>query len=263
MDPSQDNPIVRFKAFFWALAVFALFGFALGVIALVNRKAPSTLEDVAAVARYENIAAVKSEQAALLSYKEVEPGKTVQVKPADVYSFLGKTLAARKPAAVEKPEQVIPESPTAKALAEAAKNAAPVEIVETDANAPIDPAVMEKGKAEYALCQACHGADGNGVPGLAPPLAGSEWVVGPVENPIRIALRGLGGPIKVKGVDYNLPAPMMAVAHLSDEQLSAVLTYVRNSFGNKASAVTPDQVKAFRGEVGAPALQASDLKAPN
>jgi len=62
MDPSQDNPIVRFKAFFWALAVFALFGIALGVIALLNRKAPSTLEDVAAVARYENIVAVKSEK---------------------------------------------------------------------------------------------------------------------------------------------------------------------------------------------------------
>jgi mono/diheme cytochrome c family protein len=55
---------------------------------------------------------------------------------------------------------------------------------------------------------------------------------------------------------------MMAVAHLSDQQIAAVLTYVRNSFGNKASAVTPDQVKAFRGEVGLPALQASDLKAP-
>jgi mono/diheme cytochrome c family protein len=83
-----------------------------------------------------------------------------------------------------------------------------------------------------------------------------------VENPIRITLRGLAGPITVKGVEYKLAAPMMAVAHLSDQQLANVLTYVRNSFGNKASAVTPDQVKAFRGEVGLPALEVKDLKSP-
>ncbi len=263
MDPSQDNPIVRFKAFFWALAVFALFGAVLGIVALANRKEPQTLEDLAAKTRYENLTKVTGSQSANFSYKEVEPGKTVQVKPQDVFAVIGHQLAASKPAAVEKPEQVIPGSAAAKAIEEAAKNAAPVQVAETDPNAPIDPAVMEAGKTEYALCQACHGPDGNGVPGLAPPLAGSEWVTGPVENPIRITLRGLGGPIKVKGVDYNLPAPMMAVAHLSDAQLAAVLTYVRNSWGNKASAVTADQVKAFRGEVGLPALQASDLKAPH
>jgi mono/diheme cytochrome c family protein len=262
MDPTQDNPIVRFKAFFWALGVFALFGIALAVVALVKSKEPQTLEDVVAGARYENRAKVDASQSANFSYKEVEPGKLVQVKPADVFPHVGKQLATTKAAAVEKPEQVIAGTASAKAIADKAASAAPVKIKENDASAPIDPKVMEAGKQEYALCAACHGPEGQGVPNLAPPLAGSEWVVGPVENPIRITLRGLGGPIKVKGVDYNLAAPMMAVAHLSDEQLANVLTYVRNSFGNKASAVTPDQVKAFRGEVGLPALQAKDLKAP-
>lgn len=262
MDPSQDNPIVRFKAFFWALAVFGFFGVVLGIVALSQSKQPETLEDLAATTRYQNREKIESAQRANFSYKEVEAGKTVQVKPQDVFAHLGQQLAATKPSAVEKPEQVIPGSAAAKAIEEAAKNAAPVTVVETDPSAPIDPAVMDAGKIEYALCQACHGADGAGVPGLAPPLAGSEWVVGPVENPIRITLRGLGGPIQVKGVDYNLPAPMMAVAHLSDQQIAAVLTYVRNSFGNSASAVTADQVKAFRGEVGLPALQASELKTP-
>ncbi len=263
MDPSQDNPTVRFKAFFWALALFALFGVVLGILALTNRKQPQTLEDIAAVSRYENLDKVNGAQSAQFSYKEVEAGKTVQVKPQDVFALVGQKLAATKPSAVEKPEQVIPGTAAAKSIEEAAKNAAPVKVVETDPNAPIDPAVMDAGKTEYALCQACHGPDGNGVPGLAPPLAGSEWVNGPVENPIRITLRGLGGPIEVKGVDYNLPAPMMSVAHLSDAQLASVLTYVRNSWGNKASAVTAEQVKAFRGEVGLPALQASDLKSPH
>lgn len=262
MDPSQDNPIVRFKAFFWALALFALFGIALGVVAYFEKKAPKTLEDQAAVTRYENRTKIDAAQAANLSYKEIEAGKTVQVKPQDVFAHVGKQLAASKPAAVEKPEQVIPGSATAKANEAAAANAAPVVIAETDPNAAIDPAVMEAGKAQYALCMACHGPEGAGVPGLAPPLANSEWVVGPVENPIRIVLRGLEGPISVNGVDYKLPLAMAPLAHLTDDQVAATLTYVRNSFGNKASAVTADQVKAFRGEVGRPALKVGDLKAP-
>ncbi|MEN9991376.1 MAG: hypothetical protein RLZZ224_1078 [Verrucomicrobiota bacterium] len=262
MDPSQDNPIVRFKAFFWALGVFALFGIALALLALVNRKEPQTLEDVVAGARYENRTKVDAAQGANFSYKEIEPGKLVQVKPSDVFVHVGKQLAAAKAAAVEKPEQVIPGTEAAQKIAQKAASATPVKIKENDASAPIDPKVMEAGKQEYALCSACHGPEGQGVPNLAPPLAGSEWVVGPVENPIRITLRGLAGPITVKGVEYKLAAPMMAVAHLSDQQLANVLTYVRNSFGNKASAVTPDQVKAFRGEVGLPALEVKDLKSP-
>lgn len=262
MDPSQDNPFVRFKAFFWALAVFGLFGALLAVIALFNDKKPSSLEDVVAVDRYANRQKVEAAQDANFSYKAVEEGKVVQVPPADVFDHVGKQLSSEKPAAVERPDQVVPGSAAAAELEKKAATAAPVVVVENDVNAPIDPAVMAAGKAEFALCQACHGPEGAGVAGLAPPLAGSEWVVGPVENPIRIVLRGLGGPIKVKGVDYNLPAPMVAAAYLTDEKVAAVLTYVRNSWGNKASAVTPDQVKAFRGEVGLPALQVTDLKAP-
>jgi mono/diheme cytochrome c family protein len=262
MDPSQDNPILRFKAFFWGLGIFALFGIALAAIAWMKNDTPKNLEDIAAAKRYENRTKIDAAQQAHFSYKEIEAGKTVQVKPQDVYALVGKELAASKPVAVEKPEQIVPGSPTAKAKEAAAANAAPVVIQETDANAPIDPAVMEAGKQQYALCQACHSPDGNGVPGLAPPLANSEWVSGPVENPIRIVLRGLEGPITVNGVDYDLPLAMAPLAHLTDDQVSAVLTYVRNSFGNKGSAVTPDQVKAFRGEVGLPALKVGDLKAP-
>lgn len=262
MDPSQDNPIVRFKAFFWGLAAFAFFGIALAVIALFNQKTPATLEDAAANKRYEVSSAVKSEQAALLSYKEVEAGKTVQVKPSDVYAHLAKSLASSKPTPIETPAQVVPGSAAQKAIEAAAANAKPVEVVESDPNAAIDPKVMEEGKTAFALCSACHGADGAGVAGLAPPLANSEWVTGPVENPIRIVLRGLEGPITVAGKDYTFPAPMAALPHFTDDQIAAVLTYVRNSFGNKASAVTADQVKAFRGEVGAPALKVGDLKAP-
>jgi hypothetical protein len=77
---------------------------------------------------------------------------------------------------------------------------------------------------------------------------------------IRIQLRGLQGPIKVKGSEYSLVMPPQAFQ--TDEQIASVLTYVRNSFGNQASSVTPDQVKALRGEVGKPMLSASELIAP-
>ena len=124
----------------------------------------------------------------------------------------------------------------------------------------LTPEVMAMGKTQFALCMACHGADGGGAPGVGPPLAGSEWVTGPVENLIRIQLRGLMGPIKVKGTEYNLVMPPQA--HQNDDQIAAVLTYIRNNFGNQASPVTSTQVAALRSEVGKPMLTAADLITP-
>jgi quinoprotein glucose dehydrogenase len=124
--------------------------------------------------------------------------------------------------------------------------------------AGVDPAAMALGKQQFALCSACHGPNAEGTV-IAPPLAKSNWVNGPVENLIRIQLRGLQGPITVSGKEYKLPGPMPAQAYQTDEQIAAVLTYVRNSFGNAASSVTPAQVKALRGEVGQPPLTEADL----
>ncbi|TAE89909.1 MAG: hypothetical protein EAZ81_11745 [Verrucomicrobia bacterium] len=120
--------------------------------------------------------------------------------------------------------------------------------------------VLKLGKQQYMLCAACHGMDGSGAGGAGPALAGSEWVTGPVENLIRIQLRGLMGPITVKGSVFNGVMPPQA--HQSDEQVAAVLTYIRQNFGNQASVVTPDQVAALRSEVGKPMLTAADLVPP-
>jgi quinoprotein glucose dehydrogenase len=120
--------------------------------------------------------------------------------------------------------------------------------------------VLKLGKQQYMLCAACHGMDGSGAGGAGPALAGSEWVAGPVENLIRIQLRGLMGPISVKGSEFNGVMPPQA--HQSDEQVAAVLTYIRQNFGNQASAVTADQVAALRSEVGKPMLTVADLVPP-
>jgi hypothetical protein len=87
-------------------------------------------------------------------------------------------------------------------------------------------------------------------------------VTGPVSNLIRIQLRGLKGPIKVAGKDYNFAVGMAALSYQNDEQIAGVLTYIRNSFGNKASAVTAAQVAALRSEVGKPQLLAEELIKP-
>ena len=90
---------------------------------------------------------------------------------------------------------------------------------------------------------------GLGLPGMFPPVASSDWVGKPKpDRLIRMVLHGFMGPITINGAPFNSPAPLMPPqgAALSDDQIANVLTYVRNSFGNKASAVSPAQVKAIR-----------------
>lgn len=98
-----------------------------------------------------------------------------------------------------------------------------------------------------AHCITCHQADGLGLPAAQfPPIAKSEWVNGSPERLIRITLHGLMGPIEVNGVKYPGQVPMTAFKGLSDQELAGVLTYVRNSFGNQASPITPAQVAKER-----------------
>jgi mono/diheme cytochrome c family protein len=109
---------------------------------------------------------------------------------------------------------------------------------------------LTRGKNVYEnVCGLCHNTDGMGKPNQAPPFAGSEWVLGSPARMIRIPLVGLTGPVKVKDQEWNLAMPNMGAA-LPDEDLAAVLTYIRQSWGNKASLITPEQVKAVRAEIG-------------
>lgn len=110
---------------------------------------------------------------------------------------------------------------------------------------------LEIGRANYkVVCMPCHQETGLGSAGLAPPLAGSEWVntVGP-NRLIRMVQTGVTGPIKVKDTEWNLVMPAMG-ATMDDRQLAAVLYYIRNSWGNKGSKVTADEVKKIRAELG-------------
>lgn len=113
----------------------------------------------------------------------------------------------------------------------------------------LDPmqVAMKKGGATYALCGGCHQGSGMGVPGQFPPLAGSDWAMGGTERNIRVVLHGLMGPIKVKGVDFATPNAMPPQgAVLSDQDIANVLTFVRNSWGNKGGVVTKEMVQKVR-----------------
>jgi len=107
------------------------------------------------------------------------------------------------------------------------------------------PAVVSPGQAIYeSLCLNCHQAAGQGLAGVYPPLAKSEWVAGDPEALIKLTIHGLAGPTKVLGKDYGLvPMPPMG---LDDQQLADVLTYVRGAFGNQAPAVKVEDVKEVR-----------------
>lgn len=99
-------------------------------------------------------------------------------------------------------------------------------------------ALIEQGRTAYGICAACHQADGRGLPSLAPALAGSTNVTGPPAALIDIVLGG-------RDVDPAFPS-MPPLAALPDDQLAAILTYVRQAWGNTAPAISPDAVRARR-----------------
>lgn len=95
-------------------------------------------------------------------------------------------------------------------------------------------------------CGACHQTDGMGAVGKAPPLVGSEWVLAPKpDRIIRIVLDGFTGPVEVKGQEWNLTMVPWKTS-FKDEDIAAILSYVRNSWGNKAPMVNPQHVKEIR-----------------
>ncbi len=102
--------------------------------------------------------------------------------------------------------------------------------------------------AKEGYCITCHQADGKGLTASGfPPLAGSIWATGNEDRLIKIALKGMLGPIEVNGKKYEGQVPMTPFGGLlNDKEVAGVLTYIRNSFGNQASVISPEKVKQVR-----------------
>ena len=112
-----------------------------------------------------------------------------------------------------------------------------------------DPLFARGRKAYTTYCSPCHQVTGMGAPGLAPPLAGSDWVLAEGPNRIiRVVLNGLQGPINVKGVDWSLAMLAWKDTITDDEDIAAILTYVRgnNDWGNTSPGVTKEEVTKIR-----------------
>ena len=105
--------------------------------------------------------------------------------------------------------------------------------------------VYKQGKEVYKkVCLSCHMEDGGGVPRLNPPLIKTSYVLGDKQPLISIVLKGMKERVAID--DEHFSNNMASHAYLSDVEIAAVLTYIRNSFGNKASVVTPAEVKQAR-----------------
>jgi len=107
------------------------------------------------------------------------------------------------------------------------------------------PAAADGASLFSSNCRACHQANGQGLPTVFPPLAGSEWVQGPAGRLAKIVLIGVAGNLSVKGQAYNGIMPTFS-AKFSDAELAALLTYIRSSWGNGAPAVDAATVKSAR-----------------
>ncbi len=107
---------------------------------------------------------------------------------------------------------------------------------------PADPAL---GRKAYIMCQACHGLDGRGVPGYAPPLAGSRWLTGDPRGPILITLHGYDATTEA-GADYVSSRMLGHGQQLADHEIAGLLSWARSQWGNAAPAITPAAVTALR-----------------
>ncbi|MEQ8364687.1 MAG: cytochrome c [Cyclobacteriaceae bacterium] len=105
-------------------------------------------------------------------------------------------------------------------------------------------ASMVRGKEVFsANCATCHMQSGEGIEGVYPPLAKSDYLMADKLRAIKQVLEGASGPMTVNGVQYN---GFMTGFDLSDREVSDVLNYIRNSWGNKSEAITPAEVKSVR-----------------
>jgi nitrite reductase (NO-forming) len=125
-----------------------------------------------------------------------------------------------------------------------------------DRHTTVTQGSLERGKKIYSdVCSACHQADGQGMPGIVPPLANSDYLMSDSDRAVRILLEGLSGPITVNGKQYQGVMPNLALA---EADIAAVLSYVRTNFGNRGSHIKVDDIARIRASLAK--MKQSSLK---
>jgi nitrite reductase (NO-forming) len=114
---------------------------------------------------------------------------------------------------------------------------------------------VQAGHALFAgTCSVCHQANGEGLPGVFPPLAKSDFLAADIKRAVGVVIRGLSGKVTVNGQEYNSVMPPMN--QLNDDEIANILTYVTNSWGNAGGRVSKEDVKALRAAAAAAPKQA-------
>lgn len=157
------------------------------------------------------------------------------IRPTDDRIIRLTPVPAERWAALAKPKRLV----------ELNEDAAPARMMDENWNDEGRDDAMARGAALYRRqCEMCHRPDGRGVPGFYPPLAGTDRVTGPKGRLIEVVLGGLSEPIEVEGARYDQEMP--GFAHLEDAEVAAILTFVRQNWGNQGGAVLAAEVAAVR-----------------
>lgn len=115
---------------------------------------------------------------------------------------------------------------------------------------PVELTQMELGENIYgSVCSTCHQSNGEGVEGAFPTLVDTDYVNGSIGRFAGIIIHGLYGEMEINGINYNGNMPAWG-EQISDEEVAAVMTYVRNSFGNNSTDVPIDSIKSYRENYG-------------
>jgi mono/diheme cytochrome c family protein/glucose/arabinose dehydrogenase len=213
-----------------------------------------------------------ADHVALLENAASDPNGRVRLEATIAASWLD-NAAGRKIAekAASKPLDRWSENASKTAISRLSNK---VEVVVDEHPAPPPPAHLTDAEKKRFLmghevyfrdahCSTCHQPDGKGLDPAFPPLTSSSWVTGSEDRLVKLTLHGLMGPIEVNGKKYDGLVPMTPFGGmLNDEEMAAVLTYVRNHFGNKAPAVEPATVTRIREETKGRSsfYQSSELK---
>ena len=198
-----------------------------------------------------------ADHAALLEKTAADEHGRVRLEAAVAASWLPDIAAAKKIVAIaaSKPVDEWSKAPI-KTAADRLNGIVAVEKPEfAEAKAPAH--LDAKGQAQFLAgqkiyvreghCVTCHQQDGKGLDPSFPSIENSPWVAGDKDRLIKLSMYGLMGPMEVNGKKYDGQVPMTPFGGmLNDEEMAAVLTYVRNSFGNKAEPIQPSEVKKVR-----------------
>ncbi|TAK39929.1 MAG: nitrite reductase, copper-containing [Lysobacteraceae bacterium] len=186
--------------------------------------------------------------AAILDFHVEVPGSYVLVDHSIFRAFNKGALAILKADGEERPEIFSGKEVDATYIGDQANPSLAAVGAAAKSAATGDLTVEEQVKAGEALfagtCSTCHQANGQGLEGVFPPLAGSDWIKADPKRVPNVVLHGLTGPVTVNGKEYNSVMPPMS--QLTDDEVANISTYVLNSWGNPGGKITKEEAAAIR-----------------